>query len=283
MRAVLFLLLACRPAYPEPCQGWSSPRSLGAAREPALIEASGLVASRHRPGSFWSHNDRGDGPRLFALGPDGAASGQVHLVDAVGSPMILDDLEDIAIGPGPDGKPWLTVADSGNNKGERSSVRLVRLAEPEVVEGQTQAAATVHTLSWPDGPLDAEALLHDPLRNELFLLSKEKGSARIYRVEGLDGPAPRLVAAGVVRLPGEEKLTGGDISPSGDRIFLRTKASVLLALRSPGQSVDEALMGGLCPLPAPDEPQGEAIAATPTGYVTLSEGASAVLYEVRAP
>lgn len=284
MSAVLILLpLSCTPAAADPCAGWSVPAAVGVVRSVELVEASGLAASRRHPGSFWSHNDAGDGARLFAIGPDGADRGELRLLDAAGAPLEALDFEDIAIGPGPGGEPWLTVADSGNNKGKRSGLRLLRLPEPGVMDGPQQARIAAVELAWPDAPLDAETLLHDPLSSELFILSKEKGSARLFQVQDLDGASPRLRAVGGLRLPEGERLTGGDISADGRRILLRTKASVLLATRAEGQSVAEALAGPLCALPAPVEAQGEAIAATSTGYVTVSEGHNPSLFEVRAP
>ncbi len=284
MPAVLIpLLLSCAPAVADPCAGWSAPAAAGGVRSAELVEASGLAASQRQPGSFWSHNDAGDGARLFAIGPDGADRGQLRLLDQAGQPLEAQDFEDIAIGPGPGGAPWLTVADSGNNKGKRASLRLLRFAEPAAMDGPQQVQAAVIELAWPDAPHDAEALLHDPLSGGLFILSKEKGSARIFQVEELTGAAPRLRALGELRLPDGERLTGADISPDGRRILLRTKASVLLASRAEGQTVPQALSGPLCALPAPVEEQGEAVAATATGFVTVSEGVHPSLFVVRAP
>src|SRR4051794_6987818 len=36
-----------------------------------ITESSGLAASRKHPGVFWTHNDSGNGPYIFAITRDG--------------------------------------------------------------------------------------------------------------------------------------------------------------------------------------------------------------------
>ena len=48
----------------------------------ALREISGLAASRTQADIFWTHNDSGDGPYLYALNTSGTTLGRVELKDA---------------------------------------------------------------------------------------------------------------------------------------------------------------------------------------------------------
>lgn len=277
----LLALFACSLAARSdgPCAGWSSPRSLGTVRAEELVETSGLARGDPAQALLWAHNDSGSGPYLHALDLQGAPTGRVRLVDEAGAPHPAIDWEDLARGPGPDGRPWLFVADSGNNKLRRADIAILRLPEPELDDRPDRPARrTVHP--WPGEPLDAEALFADPLGEGLVLLSKEKGRARAFQVPDDDGPLRPLAE---LRLPEGERLTGADIRPDGRQILLRTKASVLLIERAPGQSIAAALAGPTCALPAPPETQGEAIAATAEGFLTIGEGAGAAIFEVRAP
>ena len=72
--------------------------------QPALVEASGLVASRAQPGLLWAHNDSGGAPEVFAIGEDGSDRGWSVAGAAA------RDWEDMAAGPGPaEGGPGRAV------------------------------------------------------------------------------------------------------------------------------------------------------------------------------
>ncbi len=153
---------------------------LGVVTEKRLREISGLVASRRYPGILWVHNDGSDG-RLYAL----RTNGQVAAVFKLPAPV--QDLEDIAIGPGREaGTSDLYLGDIGDNDASRRSIAVHRLPEPELpsgpVSGKPGALARMESfaLAYPDGGHDAEALLADPLTGDLFVVTKEKQRARVY-------------------------------------------------------------------------------------------------------
>jgi hypothetical protein len=75
-------------------------------------------------------------------------------------------------------------------------------------------------------------------------------------------------------LPGSTLTTGGDISPSGDEIAIRTYDAAYLWRRSRVASLAEALSTPPCRIPLRSEPQGEALgfAADASGYYSVSEG-----------
>ena len=41
------------------------------------MKASGIIASRAQKGVLWSHNDRGDDARIFAISEEGADLGML--------------------------------------------------------------------------------------------------------------------------------------------------------------------------------------------------------------
>ena len=61
---------------------------------PILAESSGLAVSRTQPGVYWSHNDSGDGPNLYAID----ASGRLLATFQIGGAEARD-WEDMASGP----------------------------------------------------------------------------------------------------------------------------------------------------------------------------------------
>ena len=280
----IFLAAACAGEGQPECSGWSTPLRLGQLARVELIEASGLAASRRDPGSFWSHNDLGDHAILYSVGPTGEDQGSLTL-----SVAGVSDWEDIAIGPGPDGNPWILVGDIGNNDLSRVEISLWRLPEPAMSGADlTTGDGDGYDLAWPDGPRDAEALLFDPSSNEIMLLTKEPGTATLYALRDLSDGAGVMVELGELDLglsgvEDAEQVTGADISPGGDRIYIRTSSHVVVFDRQAGASVAETLAGPGCLVSPPDEENGEAIAALDDGFVTVGEGLNAPLWQVNAP
>ena len=163
---------AARPAAPRPpalC-GALRVRVTGRVADPSANELSGLVRSRSQPDLLWSHDDSGAGPLLYGLRSDGRVATRPTVTGAQ-----AEDWEDIAAGPGADGRPLLYVGDIGDNGAQRPAIDVYRVAEPRVGDAATAPAAHLR-LRYPDGAHDAEALLVDPLRGELVIVTKVLGA-----------------------------------------------------------------------------------------------------------
>jgi hypothetical protein len=268
-----------------PCARFGPVEVAGTVADPGLTEISGLARSGRHPGVLWTHNDSGGDPALSAMADDGADLGTFTVEGAAAT-----DWEDLASGPGPEaGTSYLYAADIGDNDAERPSVTVYRVAEPDAAPtgaDGTLRGATPIELRYPDEPSDAEALLVDPLSGDLLVVTKSfSGTARILRAPAasLDGGAPvSLVAEGELSLGMLTAVTGGDVSPDGSLVLLRTYSSVLAFARPDGGSLVDALLGPSCAAPQAQEPQGEAVAFTTAGdaYVTVSEGAHPPLHRV---
>jgi hypothetical protein len=259
----------------------------------ALLEISGIAASRERGGVLYVHNDSGDTPRFFAIDDQGRTLGEFTL-----SVERVNDVEDIATGPGPNGKSYVYVGDIGDNVARvglgigRSEIRIFRVQEPALLEerGARQELTAVETLRfvYPDHPHDAEALFVDPLSGDLFVVTKENdGKSRVFSAKApLDATAPRtleVVASldfGRGLLEGNSMVTAADIAPDGRRILIRTYSGLFEWRREPEQSVAASLRGVPRAVPAPQEEQGEAVAfsSRQDGYFTVSEKAHQPLY-----
>ena len=251
----------------------------GQLADPALIEVSGLVASRHQPDVLWVHNDSGDAARVYAIGTDGSARGTYDVPGAAAR-----DWEDIAILD-----RTLVVGDIGDNQSVRDAIQLYEIPEPDVPPAppagpQTTAPATRIELHYPDGAHDAETLLVDPQSNDGFVITKEgDGASAVYRAPApwTPGQTVELERVGTLSLGAFGLATAGDISPSGDAIIIRTYTSVFVWGRHEGETVAEALHRKPCRStrslrPSEVTRQLEAIGfdAAGTSYFTTGEGAS---------
>ncbi len=257
--------------------------------DPGLDEISGLAAGRANQTLVWAVDDGASPASVHGLGPDGSTVARVDLTGLTGR-----DWEDLAVGPGPEGdpQPHLHIADIGDNAADRDQIRVLRFPEP-VELGTTAVAPDVITLVYPDGPRDAESLAVDPLTGDLILISKERtlGPLGVYRapsppagdttitmerVGELDATSfrsaePLPLSMGAIALGGFFP-TALDVSADGLVVALRTYEAVWMFARQPNQPLWVAFDTEPCEAASVVEDQGEALALTPTGYVTISEG-----------
>ena len=92
-------------------QTYAPPVKLATIADSAINESSGLVASRTNSGAYWTHNDSGGGPFIYALDTNGETLGTFRVNGATNR-----DWEDIAAGPGPQhGRSYLYIGDIGDN------------------------------------------------------------------------------------------------------------------------------------------------------------------------
>lgn len=135
----------------------------------SIRESSGLARSNYTRGIVWTHNDSGDGNRIFGVGKDGRTKAELRLKGASAR-----DWEDIASGP--DRTLW--VGDIGDNRRARNSISVYRITEPRKL-GSRAVPATRYDLRYPDGAHDAEGLLVRP-NGRVFVISKSSSGA-LYR------------------------------------------------------------------------------------------------------
>jgi hypothetical protein len=258
-----------------------------------LDESSGLAASIAHPGVFWSHNDSGDEPRLYAV--DTTAT-LISTVNVGGARAV--DWEALDIGACPlEGEPpdaWcLYVADTGNNARRRRTVSIYVVPEPDprAERGSVDALGAVR-FSYADGPTDAEAIAITA-EGDLIVVTKW-GAPRVvlHRIPAVD--VRRALSGGdTLRLgPGRELpirsdfMLGGVVTGAaldGDEAILavRTYSELYFFAWPLTVSVLEGaprcFLGGL-------QVQGEAVDLLPDGRALLSSespgGASSRLLAV---
>lgn len=247
----------------EQCRTLQQPTELPA----EIRESSGVAVSRRHPGVFWTHNDSGNEPEIFAINSAGKLLAQVRVTGARNQ-----DWEDIALGPCPAGQ-CLYIGDIGDSRGKGDDLVIYRVPEPNP-RSRATAQAERFRVRFPDGPRDAEALFVLP-SGELYIISKERQAA-LYRYP-LPLRARQTVTLERVReldVGSDDRVTGADATPDGKWVAVRTN-SLLALYRTP-----ELLRGSgsasfrmdLAPL---GEIQGEGVAIGADGTVVLtSEGGS---------
>jgi hypothetical protein len=263
---------AAAPKRPTLCRALRT-RITGRVTDPTANELSGLVRSRRERDLLWSHDDSGAGPELYGLRTDGRVATHPTVTGAQAV-----DWEDIAAGPARDGTPLLYVGDIGDNGTARPSIDVYRVPEPKVGDAATAPAARL-TLRYPDRPHDAEALLVDPIRGDLIVVTKVVGSARAYRTAAREPAGAYTLTAG----PGVDMsfVTAGDVSADGRIVVLRGYDRVAVWVRRGRERLTTTLARAPCVSPTSllGEGQGEAIALDRhgTSFMTVPEGSPAAL------
>lgn len=181
-----------------------------------LNETSGLVQVN---GQVWTHTDSGGPARLYQIDPvNGSVLRTVDVTNAINA-----DWEDIAA----DGQ-WLYIGDVGNNSGDRTDLRVLRIALDSLLDPlatsvnastiafaydqQTDFTAAPNNTDW-----DCEALM--AFNDSLWLFSKNwvSGTSHISVVPAIPGSH---MAVRVDTLDSQGMITGASFDPATGDVAL---------------------------------------------------------------
>lgn len=273
-------------------QSYGPPVKIANLKNPAINESSGLAASRLTPNVYWTHNDSGDGPFVYAFDSTGESRGVFRVAGAHAR-----DWEDMGTGPGPErGKSYLYLGDIGDNEEKREEIVVYRVAEPALTAadktstkakpGTTKPAEAIR-LRYPDGKHDAETLLVHPTTGNLYIVTKIMlRNATVYEAAAplTSGQVITMKRIGEIRIPSLlGALTGGSISPDGRRVafcdYLQGYEAELPAASKDFNDIWKQKFTGFS---LGQREQGEAIAYRADGKALLatSEGKSSPLLQV---
>ncbi|WP_328327975.1 MULTISPECIES: WD40 repeat domain-containing protein [unclassified Streptomyces] len=230
-------------------------------KDPRIKESSGLAASRLHPGIYWTHNDSGDGPYIYAVDSKTGQTVARVTMRGVGAPR---DVEAISIGPDGD----IYVGDIGDNlDGSWDHVWIYRFPEPKQLKKEETVHATQFTVKYADGPRNAEALMVHPKTGRVYIASKNQTKGGLYV-----GPTKLSASKTNVfrRIDDVPWVTDGAFSPDGKQLTLRGYLGA--------ESYDWKPGGGLGTehqLGVPFQGQAESVTYTPDGSALMmgSEGA----------
>lgn len=201
------------PATATRAVALAKPKLVGKLTQPGLAESSGIVASRKYKAVYWSMNDSGNPPMLYAVGPTGKG---LRRISVIGAKNI--DWEDIAVGAG----GMLYIGDIGDNSRRRKVLTIYAVGEPDPnSKVKTAVVKRKYRFRYPAGagPFDCEAMF--VRKGWAYLITKETPRARLYRVrlgKFSTSAGKTLLAEDLGLLPGAQWVTAADISPSGRRL-----------------------------------------------------------------
>lgn len=275
------------------CDRTAVVESRGTISDSRITEASGLAASRSTPGVWWTHNDSGGKPELYAVDNSGRMLAVLHLE---GSRAI--DWEDIAVAVDRHGVESIYVADIGDGRRGRDHITIYRGAAPDLsiaANGtnpvRLSARADTFEFVYPDGPRDAEALIVDPTDGSIYIIDKDwslRGNSNVYRGRPDSSSTASPVTLEKVRqlnFPPATLVTAADVSPDRTALAVRAYGIEYLYGLGPGEALTDALGREPCTGPKVAEAQGEAIAfsADSRSYATVAEGPNPTIHAVIVP
>lgn len=279
--SLLAVLLVATPAAPVQERTPSLAERTGFFRSPRVAESSGVAVSRRYPGVLWTHNDSGNEAVVYATNLAGEDLGRYTVPGAKN-----DDWEDVALAPCPgQTHPCWYLADTGDNNEHRKHAGLYLVPEPDQppTPAGDRAPARVAprgrhvVIRYPDRPRDVEALWVNPDGSVELVTKGTSGPILRYLIPaaGLTGNAvtPDLVDTLpiVPRRAIGRLVTGAAISPSGNRVVIRTYTELYFFHRQDDRHLSPE--GGPCWLGAL-QPQGEGVAFLDEDTLVLtSEGA----------
>lgn len=216
------------------CEKWSPARLIGVLNSRLIPEASGLAISRQLPHTLYHVNDSGDGPFVYVTDYFGDYTRTLRIPD-----FNPQDVEDLAMGPCYFGRSCLIVGDIGDNEKKRTELTLAVFDEKEYADNDTVFLLNTVRVEYPGYPNieahDAEAMALHPTSGDLYILTKEIGPAKMYRLKKeqwhrMTGEIQTLTFVGEIDF---SKLKGGrglasrlvtslDISPDGNRLLALT-------------------------------------------------------------
>jgi hypothetical protein len=222
----------------------------GSLQSAELREASGLASSPGGKDFLWLINDSGSPAEIHLTGTDGSDWGKVALSQTKN--IDWEDLDSFLL----DGKPYLLVADSGDNAGKRPECVLYIVPEPALPEagkrltGEAKAAWTIR-FRYEDGPRDCESVAVDAQAGKILLLSKRSSPPMLYELplkpatEEVQtakriGEIPKTLPAGFPPIPFGTQPTGMNIAPDGSAAAVVTYYGVFLFPRSSGETWGKA-------------------------------------------
>lgn len=292
LKAVLLtagLLAATGAGAPQP------PASVGRFARPEIVESSAVAASVRQPGVYWTLNDSGGAPVVYAFDLGGRDLGAWVVKGATN-----EDWESLSVGPcGPGGKDdCLYIGETGDNGEHRPFRTLYRIPEPVVgaaPPASLLASEPAERLDYvyDDGPHDVEAL-YVAADASAWLVTKgrSKGIAA-FRLDpgawGRDGPA---TARKVAALPIEPGLLNGalvtdaGLSPDGAALAVRTYRTLYVFHADPATGAPSLETApSACDLAPLREAQGEGVGWHPTGkaQVLTSEGIAGQISLIECP
>lgn len=260
---------------------WPVPGLVSRSQSSDLAEISGMQYSETTPGYVWVVEDEKEAPDQVSLIrlATGARAGYFNITGV--SPAPHGDPEAIRLARSSN---KLVIADIGDNDNDRptsgaNQPSLLVVTEPKGGGNKGTLPTTRLPISYPGGlQINAETLLIHPLNEEVFIVTKEPGQARVYSFGTLASMNTTDNEGTLVATLGISMVSDGTHTWRGDYALFRT------ARVSDTQVYDVAPWGKVGSLPTPPMAKSEAITVeSACAFLTTTEGLNAPIYRVLIP
>jgi hypothetical protein len=178
---LVFISFAASCAHVESQSAGTDAKKIGSITADYLGEVSGIAMSRHSEDIMWVLNDSGNSATLYALKQNGKVAGMINIKGVTNN-----DWEDIAAFEY-EGKPYILIADVGDNFAKRSKCFLHFIEEPDIKSIKENSPLEIKpswsiTFTYEDGPRDCESVAVDTVTGKILLLSKRDTPPVLYEL-----------------------------------------------------------------------------------------------------
>jgi uncharacterized protein YjiK len=213
------------------------------------------------PGFLWAQEDSGNPPNLILLSHEGNVTKTIPLKGATNR-----DWEDMALAG-----DQLYVADIGDNNLAYNEYRIYQFTEPSSSVDAIETYKTIR-FKYPDGAHDAEAILVDPGKKDIYIITKRDNPSKVYKLTYPQSftTLNTAIDVGALAISG---VVSAAFAADAKNIIIKTYTGLHLYQRKGSEVISTTLTGTFTNLTYQLEPQGEAVAfaADNSGFYTLSE------------
>lgn len=264
----------------------------GTAYKKVLKEISGLACSRTTPGYLWAHGDENidDKKKIIAIIPNAQSKSEelVMTVNITGDPG-RDDWEDIATGIY-NNTNYIFIGAFGDNKLQYKDKYYIYFFEEPTITSDSTVSQSVNYIKfgYPDNKAhNTETLMYDNVEQMFYIADKvEDGVCHLYKLPFRTDYGTGLQTLTEVCALGNGSafnyLTGGDITPDGKWMAIKSKPYVLLWERQGNESLSQTAQRRPVQIAAyQEEAQGESLAweDNTTFYTTSDQTSDQPIYK----
>ena len=258
----------------------------GTMAKKVMPETSGFACSRQTSGYIWAHGDEntGSNKKIVAIQPSGTLAMTVTISGDPGR----DDWEDIATGIY-GGKNYVFIGAIGDNDLQfKDSYYIYFFEEPAITSGSKEVSVKYIRFGYPDNKAhNTETLMYDNVEQIFYIVDKVKsGVCTLYSLPfKTDYGTSTQTLTKVCELGSGSKFnycTGGDISPDGKWMLIKSKPYTLMWERQGSESLSQTAQRLPVQIAAyQEEAQGEAIAwlDSTTFYTTSDQKNDVPIYQ----
>ena len=213
---------ASQPAHIRYAKG----RRIAILSDKSINESSGMACGRRNKDVFWTHNDSGDEPRIFAFNrKDNAGKKKKVTLYLVKEPKLRTDKTPAA--------------------------------------GRIPLVMKIN-FTYEDGPDDCESVAVDPTTRTIYLLTKRRKRS-VYMLPIPDKPTDKTLSARAIAKLDLSWTTAMDMSPDGLRAVVLTYTDAYEYTRRPNEQWAQAFARKGRRISMPRRRQGESICYGPDG------------------